>query len=141
MADSTDMIVLPVLAQVLLTAFMYFVLGAAKSRALKAGQVDLGRRALHDDAWPDDVLKISNNIRNQFELPVLFYVVTFALWRAGETGWLAQSLAWLFVASRVLHAWIHVGTNEVPARRRVFTGGFLVVLAMTGLAIKAVVGA
>jgi hypothetical protein len=130
---------MPVLAQVLLTALMYFALGAAKSRALKAGHVDLERRALHDDAWPDSVLKISNNIRNQFELPVLFYVVACALWQIGETDWVAQSLAWLFVASRVLHAWIHVGSNYVPARRRVFTFGFLVVLGMTGLAIKAVV--
>jgi hypothetical protein len=102
--------------------------------------VDLERRALHDDAWPDSVIKINNNIRNQFEVPVLFYVLTLLLWQLGDTGLLALSLAWSFVASRVVHAWIHTRSNYVPARRRVFMFGVLVVLAMTVVALRALSG-
>jgi hypothetical protein len=83
-------------------------------------------------------MKINNNIRNQFEVPVLFYVLTILLWQLHETGLLAQSLAWLFVASRFLHAYVHTGTNYVPVRRKVFTLGSVVVLAMAGLATRAV---
>lgn len=75
-----DLIFAPVLAQVLLTLLVYVVLIRGKVLAMKAGQVDMARRALHDDAWPDSVMKINNNIRNQFEVPVLFYVLAFALW-------------------------------------------------------------
>jgi hypothetical protein len=132
---ANDML-LPVLAQVLLTVAMYFVLAVAKSRAVKAGRVDLGRRALHDDAWPESVMKINNNIRNQFELPVLFYVLALMLWQLGDVDRLTLALAWLFVASRIVHAWIHTRSNYVPARRRVFTFGVMMVLAMAAVALR-----
>lgn len=134
----SNLILLPALVQILLTIAMYVALAVAKVKAVKAGRVDLDRRALHDDAWPDSVMKINNNIRNQFEVPVLFYVLTLLLWQLGETGLLALALAWSFVGSRVVHAWIHTGSNYVPARRRVFMFGVLVVLAMTAVALRAV---
>jgi len=129
-----DSILLAVLAQVLLTLVMYLTLTVAKARALKAGRVNLERRALYDDAWPEDVIQINNNIRNQFELPVLFYVVALILWQGGRDGLLVPALAWLFVVSRVVHAYIHTGANYVPARRKVFIFGWLVVLVMAGVA-------
>lgn len=131
-------ILLPVLAQVLLTITMYVALAVAKRKAVAAGLVDLERRALHDDAWPDSVLKINNNIRNQFELPVLFYVTAVIHWQLGDPGAWTLVLAWLFVASRIVHAWIHTHSNFVPARRRVFTFGVLVVTAMAGIALARV---
>ena len=133
-----NLILLPALAQILLTILVYGALAVAKSRALKSGVVDTVRRGLHDDAWPDNVLQINNNIRNQFEVPVLFYVLTIILWQLHVTGVLAQSLAWLFVTSRYVHAYIHTGSNDVPVRRRVFMVGCVVVLAMAGLALRAV---
>jgi hypothetical protein len=135
---SNNIILLPVLAQVLLTIVVYGALVVAKAKAMRAGLVDLDRRALHDDAWPESVMKINNNIRNQFEVPVLFYVLTVILWKLGQTGVLVQSLAWLFVASRIIHATIHIGSNYIPARRKVFMFGCVVVLAMTGVATWAV---
>jgi hypothetical protein len=138
MAMQNTMIFLPVLLQVLLTILVYLVLSAAKSRAMKVGLVDLDRRALHNDAWPESVQKINNNIRNQFEVPVLFYVVVIILCMLDAAGALALLLAWLFVASRIVHAYIHLGSNYVPARRAVFTFGVLIVMVMLGQAIWAV---
>lgn len=125
-----DLIFGPVLVQVLLTLATYALLIKAKIRAMKAGEVDMARRALHDDAWPESVMKINNNIRNQFEVPVLFYVLAFALWALDAVHWIALAAAWLFAISRVVHAWVHVGSNYVPNRRRAFTVGWWIVLAM-----------
>jgi len=125
-----DLIFGPVLVQVLLTLATYVLLIKAKIRAMKAGEVDMARRALHDDAWPESVMKINNNIRNQFEVPVLFYVLAFALWALHAVHWAALAAAWLFAASRIVHAWIHIGTNYVPNRRRAFTVGWWIVAAM-----------
>lgn len=125
-----DLIFGPVLVQVLLTLATYVLLIKAKIRAMKAGEVDMARRALHDDAWPESVMKINNNIRNQFEVPVLFYVLAFALWALDAVHWVALAAAWLFAVSRIVHAWIHIGTNYVPNRRRAFTVGWWIVLAM-----------
>ena len=129
--DAT-LIFLPVLVQVLLTIWAYVRLGAAKSRALAAGQVDERRRALHEDAWPDSVIQINNNIRNQFELPVLFYVLVLALYAQQAVTLFAHVAAWLFALSRVVHFVVHTGDNVVPIRRRVFMFGVLMVLLLAG---------
>jgi hypothetical protein len=72
------MILVPVMVQIVLTMVVYVLLNVAKARALRRGEVDLARRGQHDDAWPDSVNKINNNILNQFEVPVLLYVLSFA---------------------------------------------------------------
>jgi hypothetical protein len=91
-------IFLPLLLQVLLTVAVYLALSVAKSRAVEQGLVDPQRRALHEDAWPESVQKINNNIRNQFEVPVLFYVLVITLYLLDAAGMLAQALAMLIVA-------------------------------------------
>ncbi len=128
------MILLPVMAQVVLTMAVYVLLNVAKARALRRGEVDLSRRGLHDDAWPDSVNKINNNIRNQFEVPVLFYVLSFMLFILDAVTPAALAAAWLFAMSRILHAYIHVGSNYVPTRRRVFVFGCVMLIVMVALA-------
>src|SRR5688500_17669967 len=91
----------PVLVMVLLTLLIYVRLIKVKVRAIRAGQVNRERQPLHEDAWPDSVLQINNNIRNQFELPVLFYVLCFVLYAMEGVGVLALVAAWVFVLSRV----------------------------------------
>lgn len=125
-----ELIFLPVLVQVLLTLLVFVALIRAKIRAMKAGTVDMARRALHEDAWPDEVLKVNNNIRNQFQLPVLFYVLALMLWALDAVGMPALAVACLFVLSRVVHAWIHLTSNYVPNRRRAFTAGWFLLVAM-----------
>ena len=122
----------PVLLQVGLTLCIYLYLALAKSRAVKLDQVDLSRRALHADAWPDSVLQISNNLRNQFEAPVLFYALTLMLWALGAVDAISLSLAWGFSLTRLLHAAIHLRSNRVPNRRAVFTVGCVLLLLMLG---------
>ena len=123
-------IFLPVLAQVFLTLIMFFVLGARRFKAAKAGTVNRRQALLDKQAWPDDVIKVSNNITNQFETPVLFYVLCLVIYNANLAGMAAIALAWLYVASRYAHAYVHAGSNYVPARLGLFLFGCLVLLAM-----------
>lgn len=133
-----NLIFLPVLVQILLTITIFIALGIVKSRAVKLGQVDLEKRALHPDAWPDSVLKVSNNINNQFETPVLFYALAMMLWALDAVDALALVFAWGFVVTRIVHAYIHTGSNIVPIRRKVFTVGCIFLLLLTLLAFKAI---
>ncbi|MEX0735131.1 MAG: MAPEG family protein [Steroidobacteraceae bacterium] len=135
-----NLIFAPVLAQVLLTLLIYVHLIRVKIRAIKAGQVNKERRALHEDAWPDSVLQINNNIRNQFEIPVLFYVVCIVLWALEAVGIVALVAAWLFAASRIVHAYIHLTSNYLPNRRRAFTVSWWILLFMALLALWQLVG-
>jgi hypothetical protein len=128
-----DWIFVPVIIQVLLTLAIYVRLIKVKIRELRAGRVNAERRALHEDAWPESVLQINNNIRNQFELPVLFYVLCVVLWLMDAVGPLALAAAAAFAISRVVHALIHLGSNYVPNRRRAFTVGWWVLVVMAAL--------
>lgn len=130
---------LPVLLQVLLTLAVFLYLAVVKARALKAGLVDLERRALHDDAWPENVQQVNNNIRNQFELPVLFYLLTVVLILQDAAGLVAQALAWLFVISRIAHAYVHLGSNDVRFRKPVFMLGWIFLMALLVLASYSVI--
>ena len=130
-------IFLPVLIQITLVIALYVYLAIAKSRALQRGEVDEDRRALFDDAWPDSVLKINNCIRNQFDIPVLFYVSIFILWSLGAVNVFVHVASWLFVATRIVHAYIHTGSNYVPLRRSVFSIGVLILLVLTIFAVVA----
>ena len=136
-----NLIFIPLLAQVVLTLAVYVYLGIAKGRALKLGQVDLERRALHEDAWPDSVRQVSNNIRNQFETPVLFYVLTFVLWGLQAVNAISLTLAAGYFLARLGHAYVHLGSNYVPWRRKIFTVSCLLLLGMIIVATIALVTA
>jgi hypothetical protein len=124
----------PVIAQVFLILIMYGILGYRKARAVKTGSVNLKATALDNKAWPADVLKVSNNIDNQFEVPIVFFVLCLLFHSIGHTDNIVLALAWTFVVSRYVHAYIHVGSNYVPLRMRIFTVGCVILLIMTLLA-------
>ena len=131
---SSNHIFWPVLAQVLLTLVMFIVLGARKAKAIKAGKVNREQAALDNRVWPEYVVKVSNNIANQFEVPMLFYILCVVLYSINAVGTVAIVLAWLFVASRYAHAWVHVGSNYVPVRMPLFMVGCVVLLSMLAVA-------
>lgn len=132
-----NLIFWPVLAQITLTFVVFTRLGVEKSRAMKSGGVDMNKTALDNDAWPDNVLKVSNNLRNQFQLPVLFFTLCLVFFSLDAITTVVLSLAWAFVISRIIHAWIHMGSNYVPARFRVFLFGIVMLIVMLIFAVRA----
>ena len=67
--------------------------------------------------------QIANALPDQFELPVLFYVLTILAMITRHADLLFVVLAWMFVAMRLVHAYIHVTSNNcAPARQRVYRG-------------------
>jgi len=132
-------ILLPVLMQIVLTLCLFIILGARKNKAIKSGGVDRKKAALNNAAWPDDVVKVSNNIANQFQTPVLFYTLSMFFHVTNSVSTIVLALAWAYVISRVLHAYVHIGSNFVPARLRFFMVGALCLIVLTALALLSVV--
>ncbi len=131
---NASLILWPVVAQIALTLAMYVRMGTRKARAVKAGKVNRQETALDNRKWPEDVVKVNNNITNQFELPVLFYVLCLVFYSINAVGPAVLILAWVFVASRIPHALVHTGSNYVPVRMRLFLVGWAVVVVMTAMA-------
>ncbi len=74
--------------------------------------------------------RASDNYRNLFELPVLFYALCLCVAVSGAVDALYVAGAWLFCASRVVHSLIQVGSNVVMQRLRSFALGALVLAAL-----------
>ena len=126
-------ILFPVLANILLVIIMFFILGARKGAAVKARLVSRDDTALDNKAWNDEVVKVSNNIANQFETPVLFYLLCLGAVVGGVSDTLLIVLAWFYTVLRYFHAYVHVTSNYVPLRMKVFIVSLLAILVMLGL--------
>lgn len=79
---------------------------------------------------PEIITKTTRNFNNQFEIPVLFYVVCTLYISLNIESLVAIVLAWTFVALRFLHSYIHLTYNHVLHRMSVFSLSFLCVIAM-----------
>ena len=55
---------------------------------------------------------------NQFEIPVLFYVLTILAYVTHLAGVIFVVLAWIFVIFRLLQAYVHVTSNRSCAAGR-----------------------
>ena len=134
---NNNLILWPVLGQIVLTLSLYLRLLAAKKKAISAGGVDLSKTALHQEAWPDSVLKVNNNLRNQFETPILFYVVCLMLWGLKAADIPVVALSCLYVASRLAHSFIHTTSNIVKYRMPMFSLGVATLVGLLGMTAKA----
>ncbi len=102
-------------AQALLTIAVLSLLGWRRYQAFHAGQV--GEDAIvNDRSWPDGVIKVSNNYKNQFELPVLFYAAIAIAMATGITATSFVWMAWIFVAARIVHFVVHCWPNMLAPR-------------------------
>ena len=123
-------ILYPVLVHIVLVLGLYIVLGIRKSAAIKSKSVDLKETSLNNKAWPTGVVQVSNNIDNQFESPLLFYMVCIITYLAEASTAISILLAWLYVALRYFHSYIHIGSNYVPYRLKIFVVSLLIILAL-----------
>jgi hypothetical protein len=65
---------------------------------------------------PAAVATPSDNLKNLFEMPVLFYAVVLYLFVTGQVDATYVNAAWVFVLFRVLHSAVHSTFNRVSLR-------------------------
>jgi hypothetical protein len=124
------MILAPLFVQVLLTFALGIGLAALRGPALQHGEVRAEDVSLREPNWPQRALQVGYSFQNQFELPVLFYVLTILAIISKHADVLFVVLAWVFVLCRIVHAWVHVTSNNLRLRGGFFGIGALVLLIM-----------
>jgi hypothetical protein len=65
---------------------------------------------------PPHVANPSDNLKNLFELPTIFYAVVLYLYATVQVDALYVAAAWIFFAFRILHSAVHCTFNLVPLR-------------------------
>ena len=129
---SLQAILLPLFVEVVLTLVLLFWMAGLRGLAFRSGAARPELIALREPNWPRPVMQVANSFANQFELPVLFYVLTILAYVTHKAGIVFVVLAWAFVIFRLLHVFVHVTSNNVHVRGLLF-GMSGVVLAVMWL--------
>jgi hypothetical protein len=130
MEMTVQAVLLPLFVQVALTFVMLGMTGRARVASVKRGDIMIKDIALGQPNWPEQPTKVANSYHNQFQLPVLFYVVVILALVSRTADLLFVILSWAFVVTRLGHAYVHITSNRVSQRFYVFAAGFAVLVAI-----------
>lgn len=121
----------PMFAMVVLTVAIGCITVTTRFRSVRNGTVRASYyQLMAGDDVPRFVQQTTRNFNNQFEVPVLFYVVCSLYVSLGINSPLALGLAWGFVICRCVHSYIHLSYNHILHRLTAFWLAILCVLAL-----------
>jgi len=124
------MVLLPVFVLVGLTFALLLWMAGVRRQALVGGETRVRDVALGQPNWPTRATQIGNCFKNQFELPLLFYILIALALPLRHADLFIVLMSWVFVVTRFVHAGIFVTSNDLRRRSLVWFAGVLVVFAM-----------
>ena len=125
----SSLIIYPGFTVVVLTFFLYIKNRIEVGKAFFEKSIKGSYLKLYQDIPPEHVEISRQTLKNQFELPVLFYFLVILLYVKGTLSQLDLILAWIFAVSRYIHAYIRLSSNYVPNRAKMFIVGLIALLA------------
>ena len=122
-------ILYPAFASVLLPILIAFKMRLNVGENVKNKNISFGYlRAYQGDNIPEEMRVIRDTYKNQFEIPILFYLLVAVIYANNALQQADIILAWIFVALRYMHAYIRLTSNNVQHRAMMFIVGLLVLL-------------
>ena len=125
---TVQMVLLPLFVEVILTFVLLIGMAVVRQRAFATGTVRPRDIALREPNWPPRAMQVANSFSNQFELPVLFYVLTILSMITRHADLIFVILAWIFVLCRIGQAYVHVTSNVVRLRGTIYGVGALALM-------------
>ena len=113
------LILQPVVALFALIFVVWFTMFVRHSIHLKKSGLDAQAIAMPEQVqsvFPESVRYAGNNLRNLFELPVIFIAICLFIYVTGATDKFYLNAAWLYVGLRAVHSLIHITVNRVNGR-------------------------
>jgi hypothetical protein len=126
----------PVVALFLLTAIVWAFMYVRRLRFVLVNKIDpqsIATPELLNAQIPASINNSSNNLKNLFELPVVFYALCAFLMLCQKVDEVFLYAAWAFVGLRAIHSLIHCTVNIVNAR---FTAYFLASLIIWFMVVR-----
>jgi len=129
---SPEDIFLPVIALILWTLVYTGFMGVYRVKSAKAGHVDPRAFKTYADtsSFSDTMRKMSNHYDNLLMMPMLFYVIAMMIYVTKTVDGFFVGCAWLYVALRFIHSFVHLGKNNPIHRFMPFALSAVVLLVM-----------
>jgi hypothetical protein len=109
----------PFFATMLLTLVVWTYMYARRIPFIRSGALTPAQLAVPGELArlsPAAVSNPSDNLKNLFEVPVLFYALALYLFATGRVDGVHLAAAWVFFLFRVLHSTVHCTFNLVILR-------------------------
>lgn len=114
-------LLLTVFAQVLLTSLVMVIMGRRRIKAAKQKQISVAAfQTMNLTGASEQVIATGRNFDNQFQMPMLYMFAVLFILQLGLSDLTFVILGAVFVALRYWHTFIHIGSNVLRARFRVF---------------------
>ncbi|NVK54945.1 MAG: MAPEG family protein [Alteromonadaceae bacterium] len=111
---------------IVLTVLVGMLAVKVRFASVKSGQLRAGYfKLMQGESVPEAVITTTRCFNNQFEIPMLFYVVCSLYISLDIQSSFALAVAWLFAVFRYAHACIHITYNHVGHRMLTFMGSVL----------------
>ena len=121
----------PVFALFVLTCFSTLRLAYLRFNAVKTGVVNPKfYRDYQGYEEPEKLRIASRHLINLYEAPVLFYTISIIAYVTQVGGFAVVALAWAYVLLRYLHSYVHLTSNRVLLRFRVFAASQVILIAI-----------
>jgi hypothetical protein len=120
----------PALMQILLTFLVMFFMFSKRVTLLRSRKVHLSELATRNSVKSDigSASSTSDNFMNLFEMPVLFYFLTLALFATKFADQTYLVLLSLYVLCRYIHSYVHCTFNHVMKRFHAFGASVAILL-------------
>src|SRR6266571_3863112 len=109
----------PFFATMFLTLLVWLYMYIRRIRFITSGKLSPKELAVPGalaQLSPPEVSNPSDNLKNLFEIPVLFYALAIYLFVTGQVDATYVNAAWVFVVFRALHSAVHCTFNLVLLR-------------------------
>jgi hypothetical protein len=127
-------IVAPVVALALWTHVVWAWMYATRIPAIRSARLVLDAKAPRGEqmaSLPAEVRWKADNYNHLMEQPTVFYAVALALAVLGAGHGLNATLAWVYVALRVVHTLVQASWNKIEVRFSLFFLSSLALIALT----------
>jgi hypothetical protein len=114
-----DAIFSPFFATVFLTFIIWVYMYIRRIGFITSNKIrpqDLAVPGTPTQTWPANVSNPSDNLKNLFEIPVLFYALVLYLFITKQVDTVYVYASWIFVVFRVLHSIVHCTFNIIIVR-------------------------
>jgi hypothetical protein len=126
-----NQIICPMVVYVLYMNIVAIYMFLTRVMHIKGGEVAMKYfKTYPSQNLPDRVVVTGRHYDNQFQVPILFLIAGSLHYSIGLVNSLTLILAWGFVFTRAIHAFVHLGSNHIPSRAFSFGLGWIMVSAL-----------
>ncbi len=126
-----NLILYPIFAMFFLVAFVLARMARMRVAAVGSGKMSVRFYRTYDDGEePKELRVVTRHFINLFEMPVLFYVGVILTYISQEVSYWMVLCAWAYVVVRYVHSYVHLTSNNVLVRFRLYFASGLVLLTL-----------